>query len=221
MLFCSLCANFFSWWFNYFSTSYFGRIQSAICFAAYSFTMDVSCSFFSLSHGRDSHKQVSKNNPHWRKFILCMIRHRSCKIVSKEFLKLSFLLAFFRLVPFEVVCGVIVTKLRRLHSASTWPPFRCVLVPSRQNPPGPRARLSANRLDAVSRKTGLPQDTSRPNSATAALRPVCRSIPAAKFRHSVELISATKATLDSPLCRLRTQSRFRHEGLAHPPPTVR
>jgi hypothetical protein len=52
-----------------------------------------------------------------------------------------------------------VTELGRLHSASTWPPFRCVLVPSRQNPPGPRARLSANWLDAVSRKTGLPQDT--------------------------------------------------------------
>ena len=51
------------------------------------------------------------------------------------------------------------TKLRRLHYASTWPPFRCVLVPSRQNPPGPRARLSANWLHAVSRKTGLPQDT--------------------------------------------------------------
>jgi hypothetical protein len=52
-----------------------------------------------------------------------------------------------------------VTKHRRLHSASTWPSFRCVLVPSRQNPPGPRARLSANWLDAVSRKTGLTQDT--------------------------------------------------------------
>ena len=51
------------------------------------------------------------------------------------------------------------TKLRRLHSASIWPPFRCVFVPSRQNPPGPRARLSANWLDAVSRKTGLPQAT--------------------------------------------------------------
>jgi hypothetical protein len=35
------------------------------------------------------------------------------------------------------------------------------------------------------------------------------------------LISATKATLDSPLYWLRTQSRFRHEGLAHPPRTLR
>jgi hypothetical protein len=77
----------------------------------------------------------------------------------KKFQKSSFLLAFIHLVPFEVICAVVVTKLRRLHSASTWPPFRCVLVPSRQNPPGPRARLSANWLDAVSRKTGLPQDT--------------------------------------------------------------
>src|SRR5208282_659937 len=61
-----------------------------------------------------------------------------------------------------------------------------------------------------------PGHPSRPNSATAALRPVCRSIPPAKFRHSGALISATKATLDSPLFWLRTQSRFRHEGLAHP-----
>jgi hypothetical protein len=34
---------------------------------------------------------------------------------------------------------------------------------------------------------------------TAPLRPGCRSIPPAKFRHSGELISATKTALDSPL----------------------
>jgi hypothetical protein len=49
--------------------------------------------------------------------------------------------------------------LSSFPGALYWPPFRCVLVPSRQNPPGPRARLSANWLDAVSRKTGLPQNT--------------------------------------------------------------
>jgi len=35
----------------------------------------------------------------------------------------------------------------------------------------------------------------RQNCATTALRPGCRSIPAAKFRHYAELNSATKAEL--------------------------
>ena len=70
------------------------------CITAYSFVIGVSCSLF-FSHGRDSHKQVSKNKPHWRKCILHLIRHRRCKIVSKKFQKSSFLLAFIHLLPFE------------------------------------------------------------------------------------------------------------------------
>jgi hypothetical protein len=66
---------------------------------------------------------------------------------------------------------------------------------------------SLNWLDAVSRKTGLPQKPTRPNCATAALRTGCRSIPAARFRHSGELIGATKAPLNSPPNALRTQRR--------------
>ena len=66
-----------------------------------------------------------------------------------------------------------------------------------------------NRVE--SRKTGLPQNTHATERHTAALRPSCRSIPAAKFRHSGELISATKAALNSPLLRLRTQRRSRRK----------
>jgi hypothetical protein len=40
---------------------------------------------------------------------------------------------------------------------------------------------------------------------------LCRSIPAAKFRHAAELNGATKAALNSPLSKLRTQRRSRRE----------
>jgi hypothetical protein len=63
-------------------------------------------------------------------------------------------------------------KLRRLHSASTWPPFRlCARSVALKLHPPARARLSANWLDAVIRKTGLPQDAPRPNCATACTTP--------------------------------------------------
>ena len=42
-------------------------------------------------------------------------------------------------------------------------------------------------------------------------RPGCRSIPAAKFRHSAELNGATKTALNSPLNELRTQRRSRRK----------
>jgi hypothetical protein len=46
----------------------------------------------------------------------------------------------------------------------------------------------------------------------AALRPGCRSIPAAKFRHSAELNGSTKAALNSPLNdEFRTQRRSRRK----------
>ena len=43
--------------------------------------------------------------------------------------------------------------------------FACVLVPSRWNCTRPHARLSANWLDAVTRKTGLPQNAPRDRTA--------------------------------------------------------
>src|ERR1035438_1850723 len=52
---------------------------------------------------------------------------------------------------------------------------------------------------------------------TAPLRPACRSIPAARFRHFAELNGATKAPLVSPLLPLPTQRRSRRNGLAHAP----
>jgi hypothetical protein len=134
-----------------------------------------------------------------------LIRHRRCKIVSKIIQKSSFLLAFIHLVPFEVICAVVVTKLRRLHSASTWPPFRCVLVPSRQNPPGPRARLSANWLDAVSRKTGLPQDTH-----ATELRHRCT--PPSLPLHSADKVSSLRE-IDQ-----RDQNGFGFSALSAPNP---
>ena len=51
----------------------------------------------------------------------------------------------------------------------------------------------------------------RPNCATAALRPGCRSIPAAKFRPSAELDGATRAALNSPPKALRTHRRSRRK----------
>jgi hypothetical protein len=45
--------------------------------------------------------------------------------------------------------------------------------------------------------------------ATPSLRPGCRSIPAAKFRHSKKLNSATKAALNS----LHTQANDQQSGI--------
>jgi hypothetical protein len=53
------------------------------------------------------------------------------------------------------------TKLSSLHSASTWPAFRLSARSVALKLPRPRARLSANWLDAVSRKTGLPKTLNR------------------------------------------------------------
>ncbi len=41
-------------------------------------------------------------------------------------------------------------------------------------------------------------------------------ITTAKFRHSAELIKATKTALNSPPLRLRTQLRFRRTGTGAP-----
>ena len=46
---------------------------------------------------------------------------------------------------------------------------------------------------------------------TAPLRPGCRSIPAAKFRHSAELDGATRTALNFPPKALRTQRRSRRK----------
>jgi len=46
---------------------------------------------------------------------------------------------------------------------------------------------------------GYPRTPRATERHTAALRPACRSIPAAKFRLSAELKGATKAALNSPL----------------------
>lgn len=61
------------------------------------------------------------------------------------------------------------------------------------------------------RKTGLPQEPTRPDCAHRYARPGQRSIPAAKFRHSAELISATKAALVSPPNALRIHRRPRRK----------
>jgi hypothetical protein len=49
----------------------------------------------------------------------------------------------------------------------------------------------------------------RPNCATTALRPGCRSIPAAKFRYSAELHGMTEAAFPFS----EPKPRFRHAGL--------
>ena len=66
----------------------------------------------------------------------------------------------------------VVTKLRRLHSASTWPPFRWCARSVASKSTRPPRQTFGQRTETVSQKTGLPQTPSRPNSATAALRPV-------------------------------------------------
>lgn len=62
--------------------------------------------------------------------------------------------------------------------------------------------------DSASRQTGLPQNTRATERHTAPLRPRCRFIPAARFRHSTELTGATKAALPFSVA-LRTQRRSR------------
>ena len=73
----------------------------------------------------------------------------------------------------------------------------------------PRADSPASpaRSETSQRRRQSTKHPTRPNCATAALRPGCRSIPAAKFRHSAELYGATKAALNSPPNKLRTQHR--------------
>jgi len=68
-------------------------------------------------------------------------------------------LADFHLVPFEVICGMVVTKLRRLHSASIWPPFRLCARSVASKSTRPPRQTSGQRTETVSQKTGLPQDT--------------------------------------------------------------
>jgi hypothetical protein len=94
------------------------------------------------------------------------------------------------------------------HAAELKPRHRVAVNPSPQrwwqmrecrNNSRPRARLSANWLDAVSRKTGLPQYTCATELRHAALRPGCRSIPAAKFRQFKELRAATRVAFNIPL----------------------
>jgi hypothetical protein len=142
-----------------FNSQCLGRFLSSL-FLSRIFSIGVSCSLF-FSHGRDSHKQVSKNKPHWRKFILHLIRHRSRGKVSKNSSTTAFLLAFFHLVPFEVICGVVVTKLRRLHSASTWPPFRLCAHSVASKSTLPPRQTFGQRTGTVSQKTGSPQNTPR------------------------------------------------------------
>src|ERR1035437_9160434 len=52
---------------------------------------------------------------------------------------------------------------------------------------------------------------------TAPLRPGCRSIPAAKFRHSAELDGATRTALNSPLKGCEPNAALVAKGLAHAP----
>lgn len=134
-----------------------------------------------------------------------MIRHRRCRIVSKKFQKPAFLLADFHLVPFEVICGVVVTKLRRLHSASTWPPFRLCARSVASKSTRPRARLSANWLDAVSRKTGSPQ-----NTHATELRHRCT--PPSLPLHSADKVSSLRG-IDQ-----RDQSGFGFSAVLAPNP---
>jgi len=90
----------------------------------------------------------------------------------------------------------------------TWQsPFRAGLDslrlcarPSRQNPPAPKPDFPAVKsFNSDGRKTGLPQDPTRPDCAHRYARPRHRSITTAKFRHSAELNGTTKAALNSPL----------------------
>jgi hypothetical protein len=109
----------------------------------------------------------------------------------------------------------------RSRDQTRLPPFRVNLasVPlvcsfrREENCTRPRARLSANGQTRKPKDWLAPRRPTRPNCATAALRPGCRSIPAAKFRHSAELNGATKAALNSPPNELRTQRRSRRKRL--------
>jgi hypothetical protein len=84
---------------------------------------------------------------------------KESKLFQKKLLQPSFLLAVFHLVPFEVICGVVATKLRRLHSASTWPPFRLCAHSVASKSTQPPRQTFGQRTGTVSQKTGLPQDT--------------------------------------------------------------
>jgi len=71
--------------------------------------------------------------------------------------------------------------------------------------------------DSASRQTGLPQMPHATGLRDRSARPCHHSIPPARFRYSADLISATKAPLNSPPNALRTQRRSRRPGLAHRP----
>ena len=100
---------------------------------------------------------------------------------------------------------MVATKLRRLHSASTWPPFRCVLVPSRQNPPGPRARLSANGQEPSAKRLACPKTPTRPDCAHRCTAP---SLPL----HSGSQVSSLRG-IDQ-----RDQSNFGFSAMLAPNP---
>src|ERR1039458_596828 len=128
----------------------------------------------------------------------------------------------------QLDCGRIL-EIRRFISwpaspDQTWqPPLRvslpsvppCARSVALKFAPGPQARLSANGPTRKPKDWLAPRLPARPNCVTAALRPACRSIPAAKFRHAAELYGATRAALNSPPNALRNQRRFRCKTAGH------
>ncbi len=103
-------------------------------------------------------------------------------------------------------------------------------------PPTPPVLCSAGCQTSASssrnrpRGAAGPRHPARPNSATAALRPGCHSIPAVKFRHSAELITPrfppptippAAATLRFPLRTIwsaSSRSNLREVSLINIPP---
>ena len=100
----------------------------------------------------------------------------------------------------------VVTKPVSLHSASIRSPFRLRArsVALNLHPP-PRQTFCQLAWRRKPKDWLAPRHPARPNSATAPLRPACRSIPAARFRHSTELKGTTKAPLPFSVA-LRTAS---------------
>jgi len=173
-----------------------GALFIVIVFVAYFFNRRLLFVFF-MSHGRDPHKQASKNKPHRRKFILHLIRHRSRGKVSKKSSTTTFLLAFFHLVPFEVICGLIATKLRRLHSASTWPPFRRAEIPPATAPDFRPANLVIEQTGRLAcPRTPLATERLKGDHQRSATRSRMRTprALAIRIKASIEIVFAPRST---------------------------
>jgi hypothetical protein len=85
-----------------------------------------------------------------------------------------------------------------LHFAPAWAPLRSCARPAALTMPRPPNQTSGQQNLRSSGRLVCPKCPTRPDCAPPALRTCHRSITTAGFRHSTDLIGATKTPLNSP-----------------------